>query len=351
MNMKRWISSILIICLLAVGLSACGSGSNKESDQKAGTIVEETKTQLTIVDQAGRKVTVPKKIDSIALCYRVVIRFLLSLEQGEKIKGIGKTEEFLKEIEPSLKKSVSVGQGVADIEALAELNPDVFFHKASDKKTLEAVEKIGIPAVGIDVETPEKMRQAIDVMGKVCGASERAAEIMNYYDKKLAELKSLEDSIDSAKRKSAIMMGSSLGKVADGTMLQSEMIERAGGINPAKSLEASDLWPMAGVEQIFQWNPDYLFITNSESASYTPEDVLDDSAWSELSAVKKKQIFVMPAVLDSWEFPGTVSTLGIEYLMKTMYPELISEEKLESDVKEFYEFSYGQSFSRKELGY
>ena len=82
---------ILVICMMVVSLCACG-GSPKaqlESTEPAGTILEETETDLTIVDQAGRIVTVPKEYDSIALCYRVVIRFLLSLDQGDKIKGIG----------------------------------------------------------------------------------------------------------------------------------------------------------------------------------------------------------------------------------------------------------------------
>ena len=115
---------------MAASLCACGGekAPEMESAEPAGTILEETETDLTIVDQAGRIVTVPKEYDSVALCYRVVIRFLLSLDQGEKIKGIGKTEDFLEVLEPGLAECVDVGKGVADIEALAELKPDIFFH-------------------------------------------------------------------------------------------------------------------------------------------------------------------------------------------------------------------------------
>jgi hypothetical protein len=34
-----------------------------------------------------------------------------------------------------------------------------------------------------------------------------------------------------------------------------------------------------------------------------------------------------------------------------MYPELISEEELSSEVDTFYELSYGETFERSELGY
>ena len=348
---KRIISLLLIVCLVTASLCACGGGSapELESSEPAGTILEETETDLTIVDQAGRIVTVPKEYDSVALGYRVVIRFLLSLDQGDKIKGIGKTEEFLEVLEPGLKDCVDVGKGVADIEALAELKPDIFFHKSHDPETLEAVEALGIPSVGIDVETPEAMLVALDVLGKVCGEEEKAQQLREYYDAKLADAEKRTSNI--SEKKTAVIMGSSIGKVADATMLQGEMIERAGGINVAAELEATELWPTAGTEQIFSWNPDYIFITGSESAVYGVDDILNDPAWSEMTAVKNKNVYIMPAAVDSWEFPGVMSTLGIDYMMHIMYPELMSDQELEQRVDEFYQLSYGKTFDREYLGY
>ncbi|MGN0703014.1 MAG: ABC transporter substrate-binding protein [Lentihominibacter sp.] len=351
---KRTLCMMLSVLMAACAftLTACGEQSikaQKENGSPAGTILQETEDSLTIVDQAGREVTVSKDIDSIALCYRVVIRFLLSLDQGDKITGIGKTEDFLEELQPSLRECADVGKGVADIEALAELKPDLFFHKASDVETLEAVEEIGIPAVGIEIETPEDMLTALDLMGKVCGAEEKADALRKYYNDKLGSIAEMTSVIDN--KKSAVIMGSSIGKVADGTMLQGEMIERAGGINCAAELEATELWPSAGAEQIFAWNPEYIFITNSESASYTVDDILKDPAWSEIEAVKNRHVYVMPAEKDSWEFPGIVSVLGIEYMIRVMYPQLLSDDEFEADVDELYELSYGRTFDRSELGY
>lgn len=352
-SMKQQIKKIWIILLcvcICAGLWACGTAEDKpENSSPAGTVIAETENTMTVVDQAGREVKVKKDPKSIALCYRVVVRFLLNMKQGDKITGIGKTEDFLEEVQPSLKTCMDVGQGVADIEALAELKPDLFFHKASDTETLEAVEEIGIPAVGIDVETPEAMITAVELMGKVCGAEERAEELIDFYNKRLEEEESLISGIKQ--KKTAILMGSSIGKVADGTMLQGEMIERAGGINCASELDATELWPTAGTEQIFAWNPDYIFITGSESAVYTAEDLLKDPAWSELKAVKEKHVYVVPSEKDSWEFPGIVSTLGVDYMLHTMYPERMSEQELEKRVDAFYRFAYGRTFSKKELGY
>lgn len=350
MKQKTAFLLALILVLTSLALCACEpAAEDGKSGRAAGTVIEETENSLTIIDQAGREVTVKKNPESIALCYRVAIRFLLSLDQGDKITGIGKTEGFLEELQPSLKNCVDVGKGIADIEALAELKPDLFFHKATDVESLEAVEELGIPAVGIQVETPDDMITALELMGKVCGAEEKAQELIRYYEEKLADIDERTAGIEE--KKTAIIMGSSIGKVADGTMLQGQMIQRAGAVNCAAELKASELWPTAGTEQIFAWNPEYIFVTGSEGAVYTAEDILQDPAWSELAAVKAGNVYQMPASCDSWEFPGVVSVLGTEYMLHVMYPELVSDEQLEEDVNDFYQLSYGKTFTRDKLGY
>ena len=354
MNSKGKIQKIisaLLAMLLLFAFAGCGSSEGDTMGEEPGTVIAETEDEITIVDQAGREVTVKRDIESIALSYRVAIRFLLSLDQGDKIKGIGKSEPFLETLQPSLADCVNVGQGVADIEAVAELNPDVFFHKATDRETLDALEKIGIPAIGIQIETPEEMMTALDIMGKVCGEEEKAETLIDYYKNRLEEIDQRTAGIQEQDKKTAVVMGTSIGKVADGSMLQGEMLERAGAINVAEDLEATELWPTAGAEQIFKWNPDYIFITGSESALYSADDILEDKNWSELTAVKNGDVYVMPAKVDSWEFPGVVSILGIDYMMHVMYPELMSEEELTQEVDSFYELSYGVTLDRSELGY
>ena len=349
-RIKKTISALLVLLLL-IAFAGCGGGEDGAAGLEPGTVTAETEEAITIVDQAGREVTVKKDVESIALSYRVAIRFLLSLGQGDKIKGIGKSEPFLERLQPSLADCVNVGQGVADIEAVAELKPDVFFHKATDRETLDALDKIGIPAIGIQIETPEEMMTALDIMGKVCGEEEKAATLIDYYKTRLDDIDARTSGIPEKDKKTAVVMGTSIGKVADGSMLQGEMLERAGAINVAKDLEATELWPTAGAEQIFKWNPDYIFITGSESALYDADDILNDKNWAELTAVKNGDVYVMPARGDSWEFPGIVSVLGIEYMMHVMYPELLSEEELEKEVDSLYELSYGVTFDRSELGY
>jgi iron complex transport system substrate-binding protein len=341
---------MLVFVLLVTGWTGCGTSEQKES-LEPGTILSETKESVEIVDMAGRDVTVAKDAKKYAFVYRVVARFLISLGKGNQIVGEGKPEDFLTLISPNLANVPSIGQGVVDMEALAKVSPDVFFHKANDVQTLDAVEKLGIPAVGLSFETQDEMLTSLKILGVVCGEEKKADALIAYYNKQIADQKNRISQLSDNEKKTAIMMGTTIGKVADGSMLQSKMIESAGAVNPAKNVEATELWPTVGVEEIFQWNPDYIFITNSQSATYTVEDLLSDPAWSAMKAVKNKHIFVMPATEDSWEFPGVVSVLGIDYMMRTMYPDLMTDKELTSRVNRFYELSYGIHLTRAQLGY
>lgn len=355
MRLKKRILSLVLCAVLAAGMmfaaAGCSSGSSGGSSENPGTIVSETDKDLTIVDQAGREVTVPKDVKSTAFCYRVVCRFIMSLDKGDTIKGMGKHEEFLDYVQPSLKDAKDVGQGVVDIEALAELAPQLFIHKANDPESLDSVQELGIPAVGISVETPDEMITALDILGKVLSSEKKADKLIKYYRNKLKIDKRLVAEIKEKNKKSAVVMGSSIGKVADGSMLQGFMIEAAGGLNAARELDATETWPSVGTEQIFEWDPDYIFISGSESANYSPDDILKDKTWSDVSAVKDNNVYVIPASEDSWEFPGVVSVLGIDYMINRMYPELLSGSQLKKNIDEFYKLSYGRIFTLKEIGY
>ncbi len=346
----RIITLILMVLLTGIFSAACGGSKTPKADpSRAGEVVETTDDAVTVIDQAGREVTVPKGAKTMALSYRVIARFLITLGEGDKIKGIGKSEKFLYILEPGLKDAVDVGKGVPDLEAIAELKPDVYFHRATDIDGLEAVQELGIPAVGLSFEDPEEMKIALKILGSVLDKEDRVKELISYYDSRIKDDQSEADQIKD--KKSAIVMGSSSSKVADGSMLQSRMIELAGGISSAKDLEASELWPTAGNEQIFKWNPDYIFITGSESARVTPEDLYNDPTWAEVTAVRDKHVYRMPAELDSWEFPGVVSVLGIDYMKSKMYPESMSEEQLQKNIDEFYQLSYDRTFTSEEIGY
>lgn len=133
-------------------------------------------------------------------------------------------------------------------------------------------------------------------------------------------------------------------------MLQSWMIRQAGGICVADQGEDHD-WINVGVETVFSWNPDYLFLTSSTGLDYDPIKLSADPVWSGMTAVQDGNIYQIPARIDSWDMPGISCVLGTMYMLHCMYPELLDIETFQAQIDEYYELMFGRTFTADELGY
>lgn len=310
-----------------------------------------TGSAKTIIDQAGRQVKLPEQVETVAMMFSIPTSLLLALDVGDKLVAVGATWGIQTLIEPSLETVGTVGRGQLDLESLAAYNPDVFLHKASDPATLEAVEALGIPALGLTTESTAEVLEAIILLGEVFNRQARAAELVAYYQSKLALAAGIVAQIPAHERKTAIVMGSEIGKVAGGNMLQSFMIETAGGINCAKAVESQQAWPVVGTEKIFAWNPDFIFCTNGSASEYEAADLLLDPTWQNITAVKNNQVLLVPTDKDSWEYPSLSTCLGFLWMLCQMYPEYYSEAAFLQEVDLFYETAYGMTFELDFLGY
>ena len=343
------VTAVLLMLLLAIMFTGCSSSkTNAPVDNQANTQQSST---FTVTDQAGRQVEIPANVDSVAMTWGPAANFVLALGKGNIVTGINYTSDFAAKVAPNLANVGTVGKGKPDMEALAKSKPDVFIHKANDTQTLDAVQKLGIAAVGIYSEDPEDMIIATELVGKVLGAEDKATQLINFYNEKNAFAKNLIKDIPANERKTAIVMGSDLGKVANGTMIQSYLIETAGGINMAKDIESKETWPTVGTERIFSWNPDYIFCATSNQATYKIKELKMDASFANLAAVKNNRIALIPSTQDLWDFPGVQSALGTLWMLNQMYPEKYTEEDLIKDVDAFYNMAYGMNFDRQWLGY
>lgn len=346
----------ILVCVLALLMltafigctpSVPPTSSSNESSEPPESIGNET---VTITDLAGREVEVPAIVSSVALTWNPLVTIITSLGKGELIAGLGTSTEFISKAVPGYEKVVLIGRK-PDLELLAKLKPDVFIHKAGDTPTLEAVSELGIAAIGVNTEDTEDLFNTTRLLGKMFGVESRAEEVIAYYNEKIALADSLVKDLPAEKKKTAIVMGREIGKVAHGGMLQSSMIEAAGGISLARDIESKETWPVIGTEQIFKWNPDVIFLANSVLADYTAEDLKEDVDMARLNAVKNDQLFIIPTRLDSWDFPGIQSSLGILWMLNQMYPDIYSDDDFIKEVDGYYSLAFGKTFDRKWLGY
>ena len=97
------------------------------------------------------------------------------------------------------------------------------------------------------------------------------------------------------------------------------------------------------MEQVYKWNPDVIFITNFTQT--LPEDLYHNAIgsddWSTVEAVKKKQVYKLPLGSYRTYTPGIDTPMTLEWMAKTLYPDLFPEFDVKKDVKAYYQDLYG----------
>ena len=275
--MKK-IISFFLVCALALSLTACG----------AEVPVETTVGANQVTDGAGRILDIPAEPEkaTIASVYAVSVPFIEALGLGERVLAVNVKSNFWKEADPALADAGSVGRGAVDLEALAAFKPSVLVHRSNDMETIEAVERINIPVLCITVEDMDDITETLTMMGRYFGAEERAAEVINWMDGKFQMIDSIVSGIPEAERKTVLVLGGESGRIAADDMLQAWMAEKAGGKYVAEGTADNRNWVNVGVEQVFTWNPQFIFATSSTPLDYSIGKLLEDDAWSAVEAVK-----------------------------------------------------------------
>ena len=340
--MKQLISLLLILTMV-LGLCACGT-----ADPAEPTIGENQ-----VVDGAGQVLDIPAEPEktTIASAYAVAVPFIEALGLGQRVLAINVKSNFWKEADPYLAEAGSVGRGTVDLEALAAVSASVLIHRSNDAETVEAAKRINVPVLCITVESMEDITETLTMMGRYFGVEARAKEVIDWMNTKFRMIEQIVAQIPESQRKTVLVLGGEVGRIAADDMLQAWMAEKAGGIYVAENTANNRNWVNVGVEQIFTWNPQVIFATSSTPLEYTVPELMAADAWSAMEAVQQEQFYQIPAKLDSWDIPGVSCVIGTMYMLHKMYPEYFSLEQLEQEVAEYYTFMFGKTFEPTYLGY
>ncbi len=334
---------ILLTSLLAISsLCSCSNTSNENKEPK----------ENEIMDASGHIIEIPKNTSnaSVASVYAVSSQFFVALGISDRVLAINTKKAFIKNADEGLKKAGNVGNGVVDLEKLAAYNPTAFVHRSNDAKTSESVKKLGIDVIEITVENMNDVETTLRMLGKYFGATTKAEEVCSWIEDEFAFIDEITARIPESEKVSALVMGGELGRVSGNDMLQSWMIEKAGGIAVADEGENHN-WINVGIEKVFEWNPEYIFCTSSTGRDYEIDELLEDKAWSAVKAIKDENVYIIPSNNDSWDMPGLSAVLGTLYMLRVMYPDYLSIEELNKHVDKYYSFMFGRAFSNEELGY
>jgi len=328
------------------------------SSEKATTSAPETAQSegpagpITIVDQSGRTVELPQAAERVIGTHNPSMNLLISVDgNGKRIVGFGNKDMaygLYDQVAPEVNQATSIGKGKnVNMETVASLKPDLALLPLRFQSQVEQLANLGVPAIVLDVEKYDSIKDALTMIGKAVGQEKRAQEIVAFFDSKIQKAS---QAAAEAKTKPTVLFlsGSSKTEVASDNMLQNQIIETAGGVPVTKGFSAQELWLQVSMEQIVKWNPEVVYLP--AYASYTVDDILNDPQWANISAVKNKKVYKFPSNMEPWDYPTASASLGLCWTLYNLHPDLYTYDELMKDVNEFYQFVYGKTFTAEQLG-
>lgn len=310
--------------------------------------------EIRITDVAGRTVTLPAPAKKLVGTHNPTLNQAIILGGGGRyLVGFGNKKMaggLYEYVYPELQDVVQIGKGKdINYEQCVALGADLAILPERFADQAEQFEAVGIKAAVVlpSVESFDTIKSSLRMVAALTGEEEKAEKIVSFFDGKINAAK--EVAKKSEANPSILYLGGSTPlSVANGAMLQSVMIETAGGVNAAGEIGGKGDFIEVTLEEIIGWNPEVIYIP--AYADYTVEDILNNDAWSSIKAVQDKKVFVFPSSLEPWDYPTPAAAMGVTWMLHNLYPDLYTEEQVWEDAKEYYELVYGQSFTAEQLG-
>lgn len=312
-------------------------------------------SEVTILDQTGHSMTIPQPIEKLASVYGIGTFYVYALGAADRLvtayyvglKGLSYASEAMFRWEPRLADILSFGD--PNVEELAASGAQVILSDGARYASFaEQMADIGIPVVQYLVETPEEMKEAIVLTGSFLGAKAQAQAnvFIADYDRVFHTIARDLATLDDEDRVSVLFLGTSVTTAASGSMFQSYLIAAAGGQSVTSNLLG--YWNEVNLEQILLWNPEVIVIP--PYGPVQPTDIRESPDWASIDAVKAGRVHRMPRVIGPMDTPVPESLLGIAWMAKLFYPELVSLD-LEGEITRFYSFYYDFALTDEEVQY
>ena len=356
---------VITAAFTALLLAACGNDGGEPTGSKDLEMTTESKM---IIDELDREVEITGT-DRIVMgsILPYFSTWFVATNSTEEIVGIhpnsynAAAHSVLKDISPSI-MDVSTGfvqNGEVNIEEVLNLEPNLYFEIASDEKTVQKLQEAGVTTVALDPTTDsldplDTFKRWVKLTGEITGVTDRPDQIET---EALANQKMIDDTLqgagieDADKPRVMVLQYHSDGEisVAGTNMHGNRWLNATGGIDVAAEAGIDGI-KAVNMEQIYEMNPDMIFITNFTETQ--PEDlynnVFQGQDWSEVKAVADKKVYKMPLGIYRWYPPSGDGPLMLKWMAQKLYPELFTYD-IGEEIKDYYSRYYSYDLSDEQV--
>lgn len=350
----------LLAAALTVTVAACsstGSSASSASSIKEEVNVPET---VTVTDHADRTVEVPTNPEKVAILGIYPLASMLSvyLNSAETIVAMepasanAAKNSVLIDLYPeigNITTDILSGEDL-NIEALVALEPEVVYYNAADKADLEKLENAGLTAVAFSptkwkFDVVETYRQWIGLLDQIYPSSSKNAKLVDQYSTDIYNM--IQETVAGVEQPQKILF---LYQYDENAMITSSSrffgewwAKAAGGVNVASDVQAETANAKITMENVYEWNPDVIFITNFTKA--TPEDLYSNAIgtddWSTVKAVQDHRVYKMPMGTYRTYTPSSDTPMTLLWMAQAVYPELFAAVDVRAEVKDYYSQLFG----------
>ena len=339
--MKKWMALLLLMALL----TGCAPA----------VPVQNTRT---IVDHDGVEVTIPEHVERIVVCDILPLPSVLAVffDSAEKIVGMSGTSMnaaengLLGQLYPEILDAETgfIDGTTVNTEELLKLQPDVVFYNASRKELGQQLRKAGFPAVAVsvnkwDYDCIETLNQWAALLGEIFPENDRREAVAAYSENIYKLVQDRVRELPERRRVLFLYQYSETNlQTSGGKFFGQWWADAIGAENVAREM-ATDNSVAIGMEQVYAWDPELIFITNFTTAG--PEDLYENTVgvydWSGVQAVRDRQVYKLPLGMYRSYTPGADTPVTLLWMAKTVYPQLFADIDILEQTKGYYREVFG----------
>ncbi len=301
-------ASLAILAVVALGMILIRSRgvrtqASKEDGGLAASFIQET-TYRRIVSLA------PSITES-----------LFALGLGDRVVAVTSFCDYPPEV---LTKSKVGGYYDLNYEAIVALEPDLVVCLPEHEGRLADLDRLNLPHLTVDHRRAEAILESLTTLGRVCGAKERAEELVEDIRGRMAAVG--DRVIDPSRPRVLLCVGRNMGSaviddvcIAGRGGFYDEMIVLAGGINAYQETLA---FPAVTGEGLLRLQPDVIIdmVPDLPEKGLSEADVLRQwSVLADLPAVRQRRVFLFTE--DFVVVPGPRFVQILEKMAAAIHPE------------------------------
>ncbi|WP_110113297.1 ABC transporter substrate-binding protein [Bacillus sp. CGMCC 1.16541] len=321
MKKQMNIVSLVIVIMMSLLVGCTNEKPVIQSNEEHTKVEEMSAFPVTLTDDVGEEVTIKQKPKRIVSLLPSTTEIIFSLGLDKEVVGVSDYCNYPKATEAIEK----VGAQQMNVEKILELSPDLVllqeYHYTNSFDTVKKLKDAGINVMIVKSgESFENVYESISVLGKATGQAKQAEEVIATVKQELDEMREKAKAI-TEKKKVWVEVSPQPDIFTTGSnTFMHEMLETIQAENVAGDQEG---WVKMNEEKAVSLNPDVIITTYGYYIENPEQQVLSRQGWSEVPAVKNKQVFDVNN--DTVTRPGPRLVEGVETLGKLIYPDVFTE--------------------------